>query len=165
LTVRPRVFASGDGTSDIFLPGTNAQVAPLLHATPRSNRRVLGGVAIQKTETSTMRSFAIALAVLAPLALAGTGNAAPPTPAIESSGLTQLVQWREESRYCRRLRRACEYKDERGERGEGNCRRYREECGGTSYCERLRRACVYKEYRGEVGEGNCRRYRSECGGY
>ena len=53
----------------------------------------------------------------------------------------------------------------RGERGEGNCRRYREECGGTSYCERLRRACVYKEYRGEAGEGNCRRYRNECGGY
>jgi hypothetical protein len=31
-------------------------------------------------------------------------------------------------RYCRRLRRACEFKDERGERGEGNCRRYRREC-------------------------------------
>lgn len=36
---------------------------------------------------------------------------------------------RYEDRYCRRLRRACEYKDERGERGEGNCRRYRRECG------------------------------------
>ena len=34
-----------------------------------------------------------------------------------------------ESRYCRRLRRACEYKDVRGEVGEGNCRRYRRECG------------------------------------
>lgn len=68
-------------------------------------------------------------------------------------------------RYCERLRRACEYKDERGEAGQGNCRRYREECGGgPSYCERLRRACVYKDERGETGEGNCRRYRSECGG-
>jgi hypothetical protein len=67
--------------------------------------------------------------------------------------------------YCERLRRACVYKDRRGEVGEGNCRRYREECGGrASYCERLRRACVYKDYRGQVGEGNCRRYRSECGG-
>ena len=66
---------------------------------------------------------------------------------------------------CDRLRRACLYKEERGEVGEGNCRRYREECGGgASYCERLRRACFYKEERGEVGEGNCRRYRSECGG-
>jgi hypothetical protein len=26
------------------------------------------------------------------------------------------------------LRRACEHKDERGEQGEGNCRRYRETC-------------------------------------
>jgi len=64
---------------------------------------------------------------------------------------------------CERLRRACVYKEERGEVGEGNCRRYREECGGISYCERLRRACAYKEYRGEVGEGNCRRYGRECG--
>lgn len=31
-------------------------------------------------------------------------------------------------RYCRRLRRACEFKEERGESGEGNCRRYRREC-------------------------------------
>ena len=66
--------------------------------------------------------------------------------------------------YCERLRRACVYKEERGEAGEGNCRRYRAECGGrVSYCERLRRGCVYKDERGEVGEGNCRRYRNECG--
>jgi hypothetical protein len=68
--------------------------------------------------------------------------------------------------YCERLRRACVYKEQRGEAGEGNCRRYRSECGGrASYCERLRRACIYKEQRGEAGEGNCRRFRSECGGY
>ena len=30
---------------------------------------------------------------------------------------------------CRRLQRACQFKDERGEVGEGNCRRYRRECG------------------------------------
>jgi hypothetical protein len=66
--------------------------------------------------------------------------------------------------YCARLRRACEYKDERGESGQGNCRRYREECGGRqNYCERLRRACEYKDERGESGQGNCRRYRQECG--
>jgi hypothetical protein len=28
------------------------------------------------------------------------------------------------------LRRACVYKEYRGEVGEGNCRRYRYECGG-----------------------------------
>jgi hypothetical protein len=67
--------------------------------------------------------------------------------------------------YCERLRRACIYKEERGEVGEGNCRRYRAECGErVSYCERLRRACVYKEERGQVGYGNCRRYRIECAG-
>ena len=67
-------------------------------------------------------------------------------------------------RYCARLRNACENKDRRGEVGEGNCRRYRAECGQRiSYCERLRRACVNKDRRGEVGEGNCRRYRNECG--
>ena len=39
--------------------------------------------------------------------------------------------WRGERsrRYCERLRRACYFKNERGEGGEGNCRRYRTECG------------------------------------
>jgi hypothetical protein len=84
-------------------------------------------------------------------------NAAP------QQGLIEQAQY---DRYCARLRRACEFKSERGEVGEGNCRRYRQDCGGrASYCERLRRACIYKEERGEVGEGNCRRYRNECGGY
>ena len=43
-------------------------------------------------------------------------------------GVIEQVQY--ESRYCRRLRRACENKDIRGEVGEGNCRRYRRQCGG-----------------------------------
>ena len=34
-----------------------------------------------------------------------------------------------DGRTCARLRRACEYKGERGQRGEGNCRRYRAVCG------------------------------------
>ena len=29
---------------------------------------------------------------------------------------------------CAQLRRACEHKDELGEQGEGDCRRYRETC-------------------------------------
>jgi hypothetical protein len=33
-----------------------------------------------------------------------------------------------ESRECEELRRACLHKDELGEEGEGNCRRYREKC-------------------------------------
>jgi hypothetical protein len=36
--------------------------------------------------------------------------------------------WRRR-RYCERLRHACIYREERGEVGEGNCRRYRNECG------------------------------------
>ena len=64
--------------------------------------------------------------------------------------------------YCARLNRRCQFKEERGERGEGNCRRFREECG--SLCNRLRRACERKDERGERGEGNCRRHREVCGG-
>jgi hypothetical protein len=67
--------------------------------------------------------------------------------------------------FCERLRWKCEHKYELGQEGEGNCRRYREECGGRDrYCERLRRACEHKYERGEEGQGNCRRYREECGG-
>lgn len=103
----------------------------------------------------------LSLAVIAPqLALAAVGGLSSgdlhPGPAVET------VQY---GGHCERLRRACEYKDYRGETGMGNCRRYREEClGRASYCERLRRACVYKDYRGETGLGNCSRYRAECGG-
>ena len=41
---------------------------------------------------------------------------------------SSVINAQYDDRYCRRLRRACEFKDERGERGEGNCRRYRREC-------------------------------------
>ena len=47
---------------------------------------------------------------------------------IAAQGVIEQAQY--ESRYCRRLRRACENKDIRGEVGEGNCRRYRRQCGG-----------------------------------
>ena len=81
---------------------------------------------------------------------------------LEQRRLVQQVQyWRGGD--CERLRRACIHKEERREVGEGNCRRYRAQCGGrVSYCERLRRACIYKEERGETGLGNCQRYREEC---
>jgi hypothetical protein len=70
-----------------------------------------------------------------------------------------LVQIQER---CETLRRACENRDVLGERGEGNCRRYREECGRRPSCADLRRACIYRDERGERGEGNCRRYREQC---
>jgi hypothetical protein len=68
---------------------------------------------------------------------------------------------------CEQLRRACENKDMLGERGEGNCRRYRETCqrpGRRDVCGELRQACLNKDQLGEQGEGNCRRYRQTCRG-
>jgi hypothetical protein len=71
---------------------------------------------------------------------------------------------------CEELRRACENKGALGEQGEGNCRRYREVCGGRAerpsrqMCAELREACLHKGQLGEQGEGNCRRYRQTCRG-
>ena len=68
---------------------------------------------------------------------------------------------------CEQLRRACENKDALGERGEGNCRRYRETCQRPvrrDVCAELRQACLNKDALGERGEGNCRRYRETCRG-
>ena len=66
---------------------------------------------------------------------------------------------------CEELRRACEMKGQLGERGEGNCRRYREQCQRPRVdCRELRAACLNKERLGEQGEGNCRRYRQMCRG-
>jgi hypothetical protein len=115
------------------------------------------------------RMQALLLIVSVGLSGASAAAAAPPGAAsLDAASLEALVRpvqyWG--SNYCERLRRACVYKEYRGEVGEGNCARYRAEClSGRSYCERLRRACTHKEERGEVGEGNCRRYRYECGGY
>jgi hypothetical protein len=114
-----------------------------------------------------MRKLIGLIALAVGLGFASIGSNAAPVVGVYGStaieGGTTLVQFWRGGR-CERLRRACEYKNQRGEVGEGNCRRYRAECGGrASYCERLRRACYNKDVRGEVGQGNCRRYRSECG--
>ena len=112
--------------------------------------------------------FIRSLLLAAIVALFGAGLAsaeplsiAPKAGLNNGSGLVLKVQSR-----CETLRRACANKGALGEVGEGNCRRYREECGGrsASYCAHLRQACLYKGARGEVGEGNCRRYREECRG-
>lgn len=61
---------------------------------------------------------------------APTGNAAG--AAVRDSTLVQQAQSR--GRYCDELRRACLNKDRLGERGEGNCARYRSECrSGRGY--------------------------------
>lgn len=113
-----------------------------------------------------MRAMIGAMILAAGLGSASVSSAVAIPVGVDVRGLPGVVEHAQYGRegYCERLRRACVFKEERGEVGEGNCRRYRNECGGrVSYCERLRRACVYKEERGQVGEGNCRRYRNECG--
>jgi len=64
---------------------------------------------------------------------------------------------------CRELRLACQMRDELGERGQGNCRRYREQCQQQQpSCSVLRAHCMFKDELGEQGQGNCRRYREQC---
>ena len=55
-------------------------------------------------------------------------GAAPAGVDIRSVAPATAVEQVQSERTCRRLRRACMFKDERGERGEGNCRRYRRVC-------------------------------------
>jgi hypothetical protein len=80
--------------------------------------------------------------------------------------LTILMPTLAQAQSCRELRRACEMKEELGETGQGNCRRYREMCGGgggiRESCRDLRWRCLHKEELGETGQGNCRAYREQC---
>jgi hypothetical protein len=70
--------------------------------------------------------FLVSTAWAAPMTTDGVRDLAPQQNLIEPA---------QSSRYCARLRRACEFKHERNEAGEGNCRRYRRECG-FSYRDR-----------------------------
>src|SRR4051794_21504787 len=67
---------------------------------------------------------------------------------------------------CEELRLACENKGQLGERGEGNCQRYRQMCqrqpSRQQVCQELRAACMHKGQLGERGEGNCQGYRETC---
>ena len=65
---------------------------------------------------------------------------------------------------CSELRLACQHKGSVGEKGEGNCKKYRETCTQPSQpsCRTLRYQCLHKESLGDVGEGVCARYRSAC---
>jgi hypothetical protein len=146
---------------------SNCNKVAWLNASPK--RPDAGGRETVHRERTNMQAIIGAMILAAGLGLASVSNAVAAPVGIDvrdagfPEGLVEQAQYGGGG-YCQRLRRACIYKEQRGEVGEGNCRRYRQECGGrASYCERLRRACIYKEERGEVGEGNCRRYRNECG--
>ena len=73
-----------------------------------------------------MRMYALAIVAAAALS--------PPVPAFSQGieigpGGVHIDRGRDrEGRDCEELRRACLHKDELGEEGEGNCRRYRETC-------------------------------------
>ena len=76
-----------------------------------------------------MRSFIIGAFAAAGLGLFATTASAAPYSSKTFTAPENLVEQAQSGRYCARLRRACEFKNERGEAGEGNCRRYRQECG------------------------------------
>jgi hypothetical protein len=58
----------------------------------------------------------------------------------------ERIQYRNGS--CAELRRACLYKRELGETGQGNCSRYRSECsGGSGYSSSYSRYREYRAYR------------------
>ncbi len=115
-----------------------------------------------------MRNYLIALAAFSAIL-------AFPSAAISQSlrigpGGVQLDTGRDRGQ-CDELRLACENKDRLGERGEGNCRTYRETCqrpeprrSRAEVCQELRSACLNKDRLGERGEGNCSKYRATCRG-
>jgi hypothetical protein len=78
-----------------------------------------------------MRISLLACVAASLVGLSGLATASSAAPngdlrsAVTQHGIVEQAQY---SRYCARLRRACEYKHQRGEEGEGNCRRYRREC-------------------------------------
>jgi len=76
-----------------------------------------------------MRSVLFGLLIAAGAGIAGLpASAAPLGTAPQSQA--RLVEQTQGYGFCRRLRRACEFKHQRGETGEGNCARYRRQCGG-----------------------------------
>ena len=83
-----------------------------------------------------MRSSILGMLAAAGATFAVLPAAAAPTAGPGSLPQASLVEQVQMSRYCRRLQRACEFKSERREVGEGNCRRFRRECGGYGYRSR-----------------------------
>jgi hypothetical protein len=75
-----------------------------------------------------MRTVTLGLLVVAGTCMAGLPTSAAPFGTAPQPRAS-LVEQTQNYSYCRRLRRACEFKRERGEVGEGNCARYRRHCG------------------------------------
>ncbi len=65
---------------------------------------------------------------------------------------------------CEDLRRACLDRDAMNERGQGNCKRYRERCHvDPRHCARLMQSCLRKDASDPKRGRSCRHYRLECG--
>ena len=81
------------------------------------------------------------------LSLGAVAWAAPPGGGVARGAMPSLdagVQLVQSGSRCDQLRRACLYKHELGEKGEGNCKRYRSECSGGGDNSDKRE---YREYR------------------
>jgi len=101
---------------------------------------------------------AMALAI----AITGAALASPLSFSLMERDRTSTLMVRSQED-CLDLQRACLDKDAIGERGQGNCKRYRDQCGvDPDYCARLLTACVHKNELGLTGERSCRHYRMEC---
>ena len=139
-----------------FFVGTNSSFSRDVFALGNSPVLTAGGLGMLKR----MRKFAFGVA-------AATALSVIPISAFSQSVEIGPGGVRVRGGECEQLRRACENKDVLGERGEGNCRRYRETCQRPvrrDACAELRQACLNKDQLGERGEGNCRRYRETCRG-
>ena len=75
-----------------------------------------------------MKSMLAGMFVLSSLAYGAAAVAAAPAGVLHITAPQSAVEQVQSERTCRKLRRDCMFKDERGERGEGNCRRYRSVC-------------------------------------
>jgi hypothetical protein len=111
--------------------GTDDLPSELWRGVPRRDSKTLATdnqprMALEKKMRTVIVGMFAAIGIgfaALPSAAGPLGNARTAAPE------ARLVEQVQMSSYCRRLRRACTYKDERGEVGEGNCRRYRRECG------------------------------------
>ncbi len=99
-------------------------------------------------------------AMVSAIAIAGASWASPFSLMERGAASGFVVRAQDD---CEDLQRACLDKDAIGERGQGNCKRYRDQCGvNPDYCARLLMGCLHKNEQGLDGERSCRHYRFEC---
>ena len=75
-----------------------------------------------------MKAIFAAAFAMAAIGFGPSAASAAPAGQLKLVAPSSVVEKVQSERTCRRLRRDCMLKDERGERGEGNCRRYRRAC-------------------------------------